>query len=122
LLADKPPAKGDDSPHTHDYLVVKRLTIRDSESGPSITVLAQSSTAGIWASTGRGNECVGLVAQEGVGPYIVLYGEHSAGLPAVALCPDHIQLPDAGDRNKPVVISYADLLKAVRQSQTERDT
>lgn len=77
------------------------------ESGP---------TAGVWATCDDGS-CVGLVAQDGVGPYLCLYPPKPSGLPALAIAVTGgdtvIQVP--GDDRKPQVVTLTDIVKAMRQ-------
>jgi hypothetical protein len=58
------------------------------------------------------------VAQEGVGPYLVIYDEEAKGLP-LAVCNDHIQLPNIASTTTPIMVPFSDLLKAIRQVQSK---
>ena len=95
-------------------VTVEELTVCSKDGGPSVGIRTFGNGAGIWVNTGNGVECVGLVAQQGVGPYLVIYGPHSDGLPPVAISKDGIQLPKEGNRHQPTVIPFKDLLEAVQ--------
>lgn len=99
--------------HTHQHLVCESLTVKAPKAKGSVSIMATPQATGIWVQTGNGQECVGLVAQEGAGPYLVIYDKEPKGLP-LAVCQDHIQLPCELSVSVPLVISFEDLLKAVR--------
>lgn len=111
-----PPDERDVGPEDrhHRQIVTQLLTVRSPNGLANVQIGSWGSTAGIWINTGRGHECIGLVAQRGVGPYLVLYDEKSPGLPPLAICKDHVQLPDEADPKSAVVIPFRDLLKAIR--------
>jgi hypothetical protein len=118
----EPPKVDHACDHTHDHVVCKSLTVKPegNEPGPSVSLMANRGGAGIFASTGRGNECIGLWADAHQSPYLIIWGERAVFPPPLAITGEGLQLPDkfgeisAGEGHA-TVIPFADLLAAVRQ-------
>jgi hypothetical protein len=100
--------------HTHTSIVTERLTVRHPEGKSSVTMIGGRSTTGLWVTSDEGFGCVGLIYQEGVGPYLAVYSGKEHGLPSVALGPEGFQLPKEGFPHAPVYIKLTDLFEALK--------
>lgn len=118
LKLAEPPKPDAECPHTHKHLVVESLTVKRPDGKASVAIATYPGATGIWVQSGKGSECVGLVVQDGVGPYLVIYDEKAQGLP-LAVCGGQIQLHTKGGVNQ-VVIPFEDLLAAVRHVVKEK--
>lgn len=108
-----PPPKVDaECPHTHKHLVVESLTVKRPDGKGSVAIMSNDFATGLWVQSGEKTECIGLVAQRGLPPYLVIWpAGQSSGLP-LAFCSDHIQCPTPPSAD-PVVIPFADLVAAL---------
>jgi hypothetical protein len=100
--------------HTHKHIVTERLTVRHPDGKSSVVAIGGKSTTGLWVSSDEGAVCVGLIFQEGVGPYLAIYNGN--GLPKVALIPDGVQVPEQGGNpaQDVTVINFNDLVAAIK--------
>jgi hypothetical protein len=113
-IKDAQPEGCEDKECTHQHIVAERITVKPPGCKASVTIMGNSGATGIWVQSGNGNEMVGLIAQAGVGPALVIWDQGYNGIP-LAVSHDHIQLPSEHPARSVVTIPFADLLAAVRQ-------
>jgi hypothetical protein len=113
-IKDAVPEPCGDKKCTHKHIVAESITVKSPGEKGSVSIMGSSGTTGIWVQTGNGQECVGLIAQRGVGPALVIYGE-KGGNPT-AISGDTLQLPDAENPSAATQIPLKDLVEAVRQA------
>jgi hypothetical protein len=115
-----PPSERDVTPDSQQ-IVTRLLTVKSPNGLANVQIGAWGNTAGIWVNTGKGHECIGLVAQQGCGPYLVIYDQKGIdGLPPVAITKDHIQLPKESNPKDAVVIPFKDLIAAIRMVKEQQ--
>lgn len=112
-IKDAKPEACEDKECTHKHIVCESLTVKVPGSKATVSIMAGSAGTGIWVQSGQGQECVGLVFQPGVGPYLAIYDEKARGIP-MAICGDHIQL-HAEDMRAAVTVPFAELVEALKQ-------
>lgn len=81
-----------------------------------VDTFSKDGVAGFYATCDKG--VVGLVAQDGIGAYLVLWGENTQGFPALAVCFDEVdgaEIQVAGQFGGSVkTVSMAKLLDLVK--------
>lgn len=87
----------------------------------SVTIIPSGATAGVWVSTGDGKEVIGLIAQDGIGVFLAIYGDPTDSAHPVTIGDDGfppgsaVQVPGPdGKMVSPVVLSLEGIIKAAR--------
>ena len=87
-----------------EHIEAKSITVKASDNGPSVSIMATAGATGVWVSNGDKGS-VALVAQENMAPYFIIWGKDNKYPPlAIATDPDgklNIQVVDTGECSHP---------------------
>lgn len=114
-----PPATIDDT-YTHKRIFCENISVRSPGAKESVSLFSYPGAAGVFVQSGNGNESIGLCTQQGMGPFLIIWeGSHNFP-PNLAITGQGLQIPDAQSSDKVTVLSFADLLKAIKQVRGEK--
>jgi len=85
---------------------------------PGIDVLSSEHVKGLWVSEGKGT--IGLVEQEGVGAYLLIWKDTSKESLPLAVTHDGVQLSRAKGDETYRVISWDDLFEVVQEFKSRK--